>query len=178
MRRIRSEEKGFTLIEVIVTLILVGITAALAGMWIVNVANGYVFAKMNANTVQKGQLAITRLAKEFASISSVDIGSSTGTSITYTRIDSIDTTPVTSPPISNIRTLTISAASGLLTLGGWTLTDSVDTFSLSYCDDNLTSPTCSSSWSTTKRIIEVTLKLQGADNTLSEFKTRAIPRNL
>ena len=72
MPRLKSDEKGFTLIEVIVTLVLVGITTALAGMWIVSVANGYVFTKMNANTVQKAQLAVTRLAKEFAAIKSVD----------------------------------------------------------------------------------------------------------
>ena len=87
MQKRKSDEKGFTLIEMIVTLVLVGITAALAGMWIVSVANGYVFAKMNASTVQKAQLAMTRLEKEFVAIRSVTIAG-TG-QITYTRPDSV-----------------------------------------------------------------------------------------
>ena len=69
----RSNEQGFTLIEVIVTLVLVGITAALAGMWIVSIANGYIFAKMNASTIQKGQLAMARISKELSAIQSISL---------------------------------------------------------------------------------------------------------
>ena len=174
MRRKRSEEKGFTLIEVIVTLILVGITAALAGMWIVHVASGYVFAIQNANTVQKGQLAITRIAKELNAIQS--IASSSDTSIVFNRADN------TGNPAGIA--VTISKNGNTLQLNGNTLTDNVSTTApepfLNYCDDNLTSPICSSSWSTTPnaRIIIVTFTLTGASDTPSKFTIRAKPRNI
>lgn len=175
----RSNEQGFTLIEVIVTLILVGITAALAGMWIVSIANGYIFAKMNASTIQKGQLAMARLSKELSAIQSISLTPTppNGTSITFNRVDSINASgiPITISYDNNSKTLIFNVNG----TGNNTLADSVSAFNLNYCDDNLTSSTsCSSSWSTTKRIIEVTLTLKGANNTPSTFTTRASPRNL
>jgi prepilin-type N-terminal cleavage/methylation domain-containing protein len=168
-----SNEKGFTLIEVIVTLILVGITAALAGMWIVSVANGYIFAKMNASTVQKAQLAMTRLTKEFSSISSVT--SADSSQIVYTRPDS-NLNPVS---------VTVSSGGGLLQIGGNTLTDSVSGFTLRYCSNSeLNQSQCPrNEWAPSgatdpSKIIEIELKLKGADNTDSIFTKRVAPRNL
>lgn len=170
-------EKGFTLIEVIVTLVLVGISAALAGMWIISVVNGYIFAKTNAETVQKAQLAMTRLAKEFANIDAITAASATA--ITYTRKDSALNT--TGPYV-----ISQSGDALQITTGGTgnTLTDSVSNggFSLMYCDDIPPSgpQVCSTNWPSTgtRRIIEITLTLKGADNTTSTFTKRVVPRNL
>lgn len=167
----KTDEKGFTLIEVIVTLLLVGITAALAGMWIVSVANGYIFAKMNMGTTQKAQLAMTRLDKEFTAISAVTAWTPTGTttSITYTRADIAS---------GSLIGQTVSLNGSLLQLNGNTLTDGVSAFALAYCD-NLVSTSCSTEWSAgTSRFIEISLKLTGADNVESTFTKRIAPRNL
>jgi prepilin-type N-terminal cleavage/methylation domain-containing protein len=178
MQKRRSDEKGFTLIEVIVTLVLVGITAALAGMWIVSVANGYVFAKMNANTVQKGQLAITRLERELTTIQSVTAASGTG--ITYIRTDNSLGT-VTCSVRQNGNELQLQQGTGAT---WYPLTDSVSSggFSLRYCNDIPSSGTqvCGTDWPTTgtRRIIEITLTLTGANNTPSTFVQRIAPRNL
>jgi len=171
MRKKRLNEKGFTLIEVIVTLILVGITAALAGMWIVSVANGYLFAKMNMNTLQKGQLAITRLTKEFTAIKSVSAAN--GNSVTFTRADSsvVGNVPVTISVSGNTLQLNVNG------MGNNMLTDHVNAFSLAYCD-SATSTSCPTNWSSMSRIIEITLTLTGADNTPSTFTRRVTPRNL
>jgi len=175
MLKRKPNEKGFTLIEVIVTLILVGITAALAGMWIVSVANGYVFAKMNASTVQKGQLALTRIAKELSAIQS--ISAATGAGITYTRPGST---------LNSTSTIIISKSGNELQIkvdaaNPQALTDSVSGFTLQYCNDydsiNNTY-TCGETWVPTSRIIEFTLTLTGANNTPSIFTGRATPRNL
>jgi prepilin-type N-terminal cleavage/methylation domain-containing protein len=170
MRKRQSKEKGFTLIEVVVTLLLVGITAALAGMWIVNVANGYVFAKMNADTAQKGQLAMTRLAKEFSSIQSVesDTNFTNDTKIKFTRTDFNNPAGVI---------VTVSKNGDQLLLNGHPLTDSVNKFELAYCD-SADSTDCPTIWSASSRIIEITLTLMGANNTPSSFTGRATPRNL
>ena len=171
MSRIKLNEKGFTLIEVVVTLVIVGITASLAGMWLVNLANGYIFTVQNANTVQKGQLAITRIAKEFNALQSVT--SSSATSITFNRTDVVNPSGI---PI------TLSKSGGSLQLNGHTLTDRVSAFNLEYYNDDPTSTAYLSSWSTTPsnptRIIKVTLTLTGASNTPSTFTIRAVPRNI
>ena len=164
---IKTGEKGFTLIEVIVTLILVGITAVMAGMWIVSVANGYIFAKKNMATAQKAQLVMARMEKEFKRISAVNAGVTNATSITYTRSD------IAAGSVSG----TISRDGSLLKINGYTLTDNVSAFTLAYCD-NVTSTSCPAAWSSTSRIIVITLSLVGAENVQSTFTQRVTPRNL
>jgi prepilin-type N-terminal cleavage/methylation domain-containing protein len=80
------DEKGFTLIEAIVSLLLIGIMAAIAGMGLVKIVEGYVFAKQNAETAQKAQIAIARIVKELGAASAI---TTAGTdSITSTRTGS------------------------------------------------------------------------------------------
>lgn len=58
------QQKGFTLIEMIVVLILVGILASLAGLGIVAGVQGYMFSKNNAAISEKAQLALARINRE------------------------------------------------------------------------------------------------------------------
>ena len=167
----KVNDRGFTLIEIIMTLLMVGITAALAGLWIVTVANGYIFNKMNMNTTQKAQLAMTRLMKEFNAISAIT-ASSTST-ITYTRSD------ISSGTVNG----TVVYSGGLLKINGDTLTDSVSAFILAYCDDvpdvvSYDSSACTATWSPTSRTIKITLTLNGAENAQHTFTQRVAPRNL
>ncbi len=57
-------QKGFSLIEVIAVLVLVGIMAAIAGMGIVKGVQGYLFAKSNAALSEKANMAIARINRE------------------------------------------------------------------------------------------------------------------
>ena len=83
--RIRMlNEKAFTLIEVIVSLVLIGIMAAIAGMGLMRIAEGYVFAKQNAETAQKAQIAIARIVKEL-SYATIINATPTVSSVNYTR---------------------------------------------------------------------------------------------
>lgn len=60
----KDNSNGFTLIEMIVVLVLVGILAAGAGLGLVTVVQGYFFARNNADISEKAQLAIIRINRE------------------------------------------------------------------------------------------------------------------
>jgi len=76
-----SKESGFTLIEIIVSLVIAGIMVAVAGMGLTTGVKGYVFAKENAHMAQKAQLALARLNREFMEL--LDITTPTSSSIIY-----------------------------------------------------------------------------------------------
>jgi prepilin-type N-terminal cleavage/methylation domain-containing protein len=59
-----SSQKGFTLIEIVITLVLAGIMAAVGGMGIVQAVKGYVITKQNSEITQKAQLAMSRITRE------------------------------------------------------------------------------------------------------------------
>lgn len=169
----KMDEKGFTLIEMIAVIVLMGITAALAGMWIVSVANAYLYSKLNMDTTQKAQLAMTRVTKELTAIKTVNAGAAA--QLTYTRsnydyVNMMDPGDLT-------QTLKYDAAGGTLTINGNILTDNVSNFTMSYCDE-VNSTNCPTNWSSTSRIIQITLTLKGADNTVSAFTQRIAPRNI
>ena len=57
----RQAPGGFTLIEMIASLAIVGILAAIAGIGLVQFAEGYVLARSGAESAQKAQLATMRM---------------------------------------------------------------------------------------------------------------------
>jgi prepilin-type N-terminal cleavage/methylation domain-containing protein len=97
-------EKAFTLIEVIVSLVLVGIMAAVAGLGLVKITQGYVFAKQNSENLQKAQVAMTRIVKELGAAESQSgaaaITAAGPTSVSYTRREPIGSSTFISNTIS------------------------------------------------------------------------------
>lgn len=164
----KSDAKGFTLIEVIVTLLLVGITAALAGGWIVWVVNGYGLVKTNAETTQKAQLAMIRLVREFVSIKSIDTNTiyTNGSQIKYKR---------TTPTLGVTADYTVVFQNGEVQINGHTLTDKVSDFKLRYCGSN--DLACDAvAWKPgVSKSIEMTLSIVGMP---IPFTQRVIPRNI
>jgi prepilin-type N-terminal cleavage/methylation domain-containing protein len=149
--------RGFTLIEVIVSLVLVSIIGAVAGMGLVQISKGFVFSKKTTATAQKGQITISRLVKEFSAITSVSSG--TATSITFTR----------DPGVTH--TISWAGVNNPLLIATDTLTDSVNSFDLAYYDSyNDSSP--STTYLPSTALIEITLELKGADDIPSEFVNR------
>lgn len=67
----RNRESGFTLIEIIVSLVIFGLMLTLAGMGIVMAAKGYVMTKENAHMAQKAQLAMARINREILEITNI-----------------------------------------------------------------------------------------------------------
>ena len=64
--------KGFTLIEVTVSLILVGIMATVGGMAIVTGTKGFVTTRENVAISQKAQLTMGRMTRELMELSDID----------------------------------------------------------------------------------------------------------
>ena len=167
-------KNGFTLIEIIVSLVLVGIITTVAGMGIVLVTQKFYFAKDNAETAQKGQVALTRMMKELTVISAVNTG--TATSINFNSYKA---------GVLGTRQISWAGSSGdplvfdddtTDGVAGDTLTDNVSSFALAYYDTYTSAS--QASWSSSTKVIEVTLTLTGANDVASAFTVRVAPRNL
>jgi len=66
-------DSGFTLIEIVVSLVLVGMMAAIAGMGIVSGTKGYLFAKENSHMAQKAQIAMARIQRELMELTAIAV---------------------------------------------------------------------------------------------------------
>ena len=60
-----KKESGFTLLEIIFSLVILSIIVAIAGLGIVTGTKGYLFARQNAHSAQKAQMALARITREF-----------------------------------------------------------------------------------------------------------------
>ncbi|MFW6011013.1 MAG: type II secretion system protein [Desulfosalsimonas sp.] len=83
MTIISKDSRGFTLIEVIVSLVILGVLATVSTIAIVKIVEGYQLAKDNAHLTQKAQVAMTRIAVELNYATEVEIPGNSNT-IIYT----------------------------------------------------------------------------------------------
>ncbi len=155
MKMKTTEQKGFTLLEIVVCIVIVTIMTVVVGRGLVEMTSGYIFARKNAMIAQQGQIAMTRLKKEFShNITSVI--SATATSIQFVRISD-----------ASIHTISWAGGSSPLlwdnsdTLIGESIAP-VTSFNLNYYNSYSSS---SSTYSPSTSIIEISLQLSGAENT-------------
>ena len=76
-----KSKSGFTLIEIMVSLVLVGLIAAVAGTAVITATRSYLYARENNAIAQKAQLALGRLNREYIELSNVK--DATGTCVVY-----------------------------------------------------------------------------------------------
>jgi prepilin-type N-terminal cleavage/methylation domain-containing protein len=166
--KVAISQKGFTLIEILVSIVVMAIIAVIAGVGLVEISKGYVFSKKNALTTQQGQIAVARLKKEISNIMSVTSVTLTPPSITYTR--SSDTPP------RPIHTISWAGGSSPLLVDGDTLVSPVTSFNLAYYEFNPISSDpfkfTNLSYSSKTSVIEITLQLRGAENSQMNFTDR------
>jgi prepilin-type N-terminal cleavage/methylation domain-containing protein len=171
-----GSQAGFTLIEIIVSLILVGVLAAMGGMAIVQVVQGYMMTRENSATTQKAQLAMSRITREI--IEMINIPS--------------DAT-ATALPINNAggnRTIGLNSGALKMAFGADTLTngdiliDNVSAFTLVYYSRNASSGAVvtASTWPSTNDIttlttIDVNLQISRTGGGTLAFANRVAPRN-
>ncbi|MGD0278174.1 MAG: type II secretion system protein [Smithella sp.] len=84
-----GSQKGFTLIEVIATLVIVGILAALAGFGIVEAVKGYMTVKQNSTGTQKAQLAMSRIDRELIEMTALS-SAANSTSLPIQNVTQVD----------------------------------------------------------------------------------------
>ncbi len=173
--RNRENMRGFTLIEVIVSLILVGLLAAVGGMAIVQAVQGYMFVKDNATITQKAQLAMSRITREIVEMTGITANATT-TVLPVSNVDRNVTLGL------NSRAIKI-APEGTQLSDGDTLVDNVNTFALTYYSkDSSGNDVIANSWSTASEIrelaaIDVNLQLERPSGGYLNFINRVSPRN-
>jgi prepilin-type N-terminal cleavage/methylation domain-containing protein len=111
---------GFTLIELIASLVLLGIIAVFGGMFVVQGMEGYIFSKKNSEKALKAQIALDRIALELRNLNGTDSFDPTS----YTSIE---------PELSGTRSITHSGDSIFIGVDGdsYTLIDEISNYSLS-----------------------------------------------
>lgn len=78
---------GFTLVELIVTLVLVGIIGTFTTLFMYTGLNGYLRAKDTSEGALKAQIALDRISLELRDIDNIDLGTfSDDTRIDYTSV--------------------------------------------------------------------------------------------
>ena len=79
-----NSESGFTLVEIIVSLLLAAIIFSIAGIGIITGTQSYIFSMENAHTAQKAQIAMTRINRELMEL--VDISNASGSFIEFETV--------------------------------------------------------------------------------------------
>jgi len=175
-----GRQKGFTLIEVVATLLIVGILAVLGGMAIVQTVNGYMTVKQNSATTQKYQMAMSRINREITEMINISSAAS-NTVIPITGTSNCAGTDCVRTIGLNNGAIKIASGSGTSLANGDILLDNVTGFNIAYCQGSDTSAgtvTCSSSWSTgnDQNLSAVKVTVTTADSSQTRIEVIA-PRN-
>jgi prepilin-type N-terminal cleavage/methylation domain-containing protein len=157
-----KHQKGFILIELIMTIVLIGIIATFTGFFIYSGINGYLRAKYITNGALDAQRALDRISLELRDITDI-IPTPSGTTVTYK-----------SAALTGTRTLKFVSNTIYVRVDpdDFALLENVAVFNLSYVADNLDddpAPVDEIAY------IDVTFNLNDIG---TDFKTRIFPRNL
>ena len=79
----RKSEIGFILIELVTTLVLIGVIGAFAGLFLYNGINGFLVSKRNSEIALKTQITMDRISAELRDIKSSPAPTFTSKSISY-----------------------------------------------------------------------------------------------
>jgi prepilin-type N-terminal cleavage/methylation domain-containing protein len=123
----RKREDGFTLIEIVVTLVLVGILSAFVGLFMTTFMKGYFMVKNNSDTAMKAQMALDRISLELRDATAFSVLTDNSL-VTYknTQMDPLGadrtikfvgsnlylSTPANNILIDNVQAFTLSATTG------------------------------------------------------------------
>ena len=151
-RHHKQSAGGFTMIEMIAVLVLVGLLVALAGTGLTAAVQGYLMARESTAMAQKAQLALTRLSNEFlVCYDCIPEGEDANNGLPFTY-DNV---------LADDRVVALDGDT--ITVNGTPLVDRVSAFTLDY--DNLG-----------RVVISFSLDHRQAGSSL-DFTTTVLPRN-
>lgn len=166
-------KSGFTLLEVIVSMIIAGVIIAVAGIGIIMVAKSYLLTKENVHIAQKVQLAFARVNRELMELS--DITDASGAYVAFESISGNRTIGFDGGDIK------IAEGSVLLENGDVLIDDIIDNgFTLTYKkDDDQTDWVHGTDDIKLLASIEIELSVSRPDDSGGSisFSTTIIPRN-
>lgn len=172
--------RGFTLVEMVCVLLIVGIITTVSGMAIVTAMQGYLFARDNASIGQRAQLALARINRELIEMTTVMTAESSR--ITYQQMDG---NIVVSKTIYKDDTdNTIKIAAGTSAENGDILVDHVAAFEVIFYKEALESPWGALWISGTDpvkdlTVVEISIDITRTDeNRDISFSTMVYPRNI
>lgn len=160
----RTAKGGFTLIEIVVSLVLLGILAATVFNFAGQAVRGFFISRDAMEITQKAQIAFNRMRAEFTYLTAVS--ASSAASITYTAEFSSG---------SEENTIAYDAAAGTITLDGVTLIDDVATAGGLVFEYFTGVGGAAKSSYASGDIIGVTLTMRDSDGTTVTFTTRMYP---
>ncbi|MBL0716427.1 MAG: type II secretion system protein [Desulfosarcina sp.] len=161
-----KKESGFTLLEIILALVIFSIIVAVAGLGIVTGVKGYVFARQNAHSAQKAQMALARITREFQELYNITAAASN--SVTFEGRD-------------GECTIELDAPNNTLLLGGDILIDEIksDGFTLTFYKDGVSGWTQEDSM---ESLTDIEIRIDMIRNDVSDgsltFETFVHPRNI
>ncbi|MEZ4528634.1 MAG: prepilin-type N-terminal cleavage/methylation domain-containing protein [Desulfobacterales bacterium] len=169
MHHLKKTCKGFSLLEVIVCLLLLGIVSAIWGMGLAQVVDGFMLSAQNRETSQKIQTCMLRLTKEFQSLASLSTPLSANT-VSYIR---------STAGMDEMYTVFFDAGSGVITVNEDILTDGVKDFVLHYYDTHDAAAPLSAPVPPDRvRLIGFQLAVKGAGDTVCAYEALVFLRGL
>jgi prepilin-type N-terminal cleavage/methylation domain-containing protein len=154
---------GFTLIEIIVSLVLLGILAATVFGFMGQAVRGFFLARDAMELTQKAQVALNKMRIELTYLQKTPAPTGTATSLSYTAIISGGT---------ENNTIAYDAGGDRITWNGVTLIDDVGGLTFAYYDGPDDASPSSSFDSSTTNLIGITLVMLDSDGNTATFTTR------
>jgi prepilin-type N-terminal cleavage/methylation domain-containing protein len=159
---------GFTILEMVVSLAIMSILAAVIVTGIVQAVNGFIFVTGTQAVVENAELAMLRLTKELAVTQKSTITGNaasltfsslhTGANATYTAL------------LSNSQLILRDNNNN-----NYVLANNISALSFAYYDSYNGTP--NTTWAATRRIVHISITVSGPNNALLIFSTSIAPRN-
>ncbi|MCF8026579.1 MAG: prepilin-type N-terminal cleavage/methylation domain-containing protein [Desulfobacteraceae bacterium] len=181
MQQAGKNEQGFTLIETIAVILLVGVISAVLGMAIVQGVKSYVFGRTNVVISQKAQLALARMDRELRAITEIDDTNSDDKCIRYKRETAALDFRTIGMQADSVRINVIDGSDAPCPSAGdqgSLLLDNVSSFTLQYEDDQGNMLTNPPALLENLRAIHIELTVSRIDSGRTEsFSVVISPRN-
>lgn len=164
----RHTKDGATLVELIVTLVIIAVIGAVAAGMLVETVKSFIQTRDQAHAAEKAQLAVSRVLRELLMVTNMVSG--TSQAVVFDTLNSAGN------PVSHTISWSGTQSDPLL-VDANTLTDDVNLFRLDYIRfDPAGAEIVDTAWSTNCRAVDVVLHLGGTGPT--RYTGRVYPRNL